>query len=211
MSMLRKRILLVDDHLVVRESLVMLLGHRMPELRIVEAATLMQAQLVLGSVHGIQLVLLDLDLPDSQGLATLAAVRATAPEVPVVVLSTHDSGEWSSRAIAQGAYGYIGKTARSAVLVEAVAQVIQGRVVVPESLCAAWPADEVAARLQQLSERQRDVLRLLVQGQSNKAIAAALDLSEATVKTHVQAVFRRLNVVNRTQAVLAAARAQVVL
>lgn len=166
MSMLRKRILLVDDHLVVRESLVMLLGHRMPELRIVEAATLMQAQLVLGSVHGIQLVLLDLDLPDSQGLATLAAVRATAPEVPVVV---------------------------------------------PESLCAAWAADEVAARLQQLSERQRDVLRLLVQGQSNKAIAAALDLSEATVKTHVQAVFRRLNVVNRTQAVLAAARAQVVL
>ncbi len=211
MTLPRKRILLVDDHVVVRESLVLLLAHRMPELRIVEAASLMQAQLVLGSVAEIDLVLLDLDLPDSRGLATLAAVRAAAPAVPVVVLSTHDGGEWSSQAIAQGASSYIAKTARSGVLVEAVAQVIQGRVVVPESLCAAWAADEVAAQLQQLSERQRDVLRLLVQGQSNKAIAAALDLSEATVKTHVQAVFRRLNVVNRTQAVLAAARAQVVL
>lgn len=208
---LRKRILLVDDHLVVRESLVLLLAQRMPELRFVEAASLMQAQLVLGSMGDIDLVLLDLDLPDSRGLATLTALRATAPGVPVVVLSTHDGGELSGQAIAQGASSYIAKTARSAVLVEALAQVIQGRVVVPDSLCAAWAAAEVVEQLQQLSERQRDVLRLLVQGQSNKAIALTLNLSEATVKTHVQAVFRRLNVVNRTQAVLAAARAQVVL
>jgi DNA-binding NarL/FixJ family response regulator len=208
---LRKRILLVEDHLVVRESLVLLLAQRMPGLRFFEAASLMQAQLVLGSMSDIDLVLLDLDLPDSRGLATLDALRATAPSVPVVVLSTHDGGQLSSQAIAQGASSYIAKTARSGVLVEALAQVIQGRVVVPESLCAAWAAEEVMAQLQKLSERQRDVLRLLVQGQSNKAIALTLSLSEATVKTHVQAVFRRLNVVNRTQAVLAAARAQVVL
>jgi DNA-binding NarL/FixJ family response regulator len=81
---LRKRILLVDDHLVVRESLVLLLAQRMPELRFVEAASLMQAQLVLGSMGDIDLVLLDLDLPDSRGLATLTALRATAPGVPVV-------------------------------------------------------------------------------------------------------------------------------
>jgi DNA-binding NarL/FixJ family response regulator len=204
-----KRVLYVDDQTLVRESLVLLLQQQSTDLMVVEAGTLGHARGLLGNSGRFDLVLLDLDLPDSQGLDTLTAIREAAPGVPVVVVSAHGDASTALRAVEQGAAGYITKSARSAELVAAVRNTIQGRVALPPALTQS--AKDAHAALAQLSDRQREVLRLLIRGMSNKQIAAALDLGEATVKTHVQAVFTRLNVANRTQAVVAAARAQVVL
>lgn len=205
----RRNLLCVDDHAIVRESLVLLLSQRMPELRIFEAGSLMQTELTLRTRRDIDLVLLDLDLPDSLGLETLDAVRRTAPAVPVVVVSSLDGAQWAREAVDRGAAGFIHKTARSAALLDAVQQAVKGGVVLPPALVDG--VQDLHSALDQLSNRQRDVLRLLVSGLSNRDIAAALMLSEATVKTHVNAVYRRLNVSSRTQAVMVAARAQVVL
>lgn len=127
----------------------------------------------------------------------------------VVVLSSLDAAHWAREAVERGAAGFIHKTARSAALLEAVQRVVQGGVVLPPALVE--DVQDLRGALDALSGRQRDVLRLLVSGLSNRDIAEALQLSEATVKTHVLSVFRRLNVGNRTQAVMVAARAQVAL
>jgi two-component system, NarL family, nitrate/nitrite response regulator NarL len=201
--MRRNRILCVDDHAVVRESLVLLMTHRMPDCRITESDSLAQTLNVLATVTDLDLVLLDLDLPDSVGLDTLRSVRGAAPEVPVVVLSTHDEPHLVAGAIECGASSFLCKSSRSSELLAALAHVVEGGVALPLADRAAADLEMTAARqnMATLSDRQRDVLRLLVHGKPNKVIAQELELSEATVKTHMQAAYRRLNVASRVQAV----------
>ncbi len=197
-----RKTLLVDDHTLLRESLLMLLDQRLQGHLWREAASLEAALRLLRSEPDIDLVLLDLDLPDSRGLATLHQVRQAAPQVPVVVLSAHDDRASVLAAIDMGAAGFLTKTVDAAQLLLGVQHVLAGGVIVPQKLVhrpgAQTPQPE-------LSERQRDVLRLLVEGKPNKLIARALGLTEATVKTHLQSVYRKLDVESRTQAVVAAA------
>jgi DNA-binding NarL/FixJ family response regulator len=205
-----KRLLLVDDHDVFRESLVLLLTHRIPGVAFLEAGSLAAAIAQLAPGSGIDMVLLDLELRDSHGLDTLAQVREAAPLTPVMVLSADDRHENVLAALDHGAAGFLPKTVDSRQLVAAI-QTINGGVFVPPSVAVAQAHGSAVQRgfddeAVALSERQRDVLRLLIAGQSNKQICRELDLSEATVKTHLQAVFRKLDVNTRTQAVVAAAR-----
>jgi DNA-binding NarL/FixJ family response regulator len=195
--------LLVEDHAVVRESLLLLLDQRLPGYRWRDAATLAAALRLLRNEPDIKLLLLDLDLPDSRGLDTLKQVRAATPQVAVVVLSAHDDRDSVLAAIDHGAAGFLSKTVDAAQLVDGVRRVLEGGVVLPAVLgrCPAAPG-----AVPEFSERQRDVLRLLIDGQSNKLIARALGLTDATVKTHLQLIYRKLQVESRTQAVLAAAR-----
>jgi DNA-binding NarL/FixJ family response regulator len=195
--------LLVEDHAVVRESLLLLLDQRLPGKRWREAATLAAALRLLLNEPDIDLLLLDLDLPDSRGLATLQRVRQAAPQVPVVVLSAHDDRDSVLAAVDHGAAGFLSKTVDATQLVDGVRRVLEGGVVLP----APWSRSAAApGAAPELSERQRDVLRLLLAGHSNKLIGRALGLTDATVKTHLQLVYRKLGVESRTQAVLAAAR-----
>lgn len=203
----KRKTLFVEDHALVRESLLMLLDRRLPGLAWREAGTLAGALGVLASEPDIDLVLLDLDLADSRGLATLERLREAAPMVPVVVVSAHDGHDSVLAAIDRGAAGFLSKTADAEQLVQAVQRVLEGGVIVP----AASSSAARVAEAPELTDRQRDVLRLLIEGKPNKLIGRALDLSEATVKTHLLAVFRKLEVDNRTQAVLAAARLRLTL
>ena len=198
-----RKTLLVDDHTLLRESLLLLLDQRLPGHRWRDAATLAAALRWLSNEPDIDLVLLDLDLPDSRGLETLKKVREAAPLVPVVVLSAHDDRHSVLAAIEQGAAGFLTKTVDTARLLHGVKRVLDGGVIVPEDLAN---SQEPGAGQPELSDRQRDVLRLLIEGKPNKLISRALGLTDATVKTHLQVLYRKLGVESRTQAVLAAAR-----
>ena len=198
-----RKTLLVDDHTLLRESLLLLLEQRLQGHLWREAGTLAAALRWLHNEPDINLVLLDLDLPDSRGLETLKRVRHAAPLVPVVVLSAHDDRHNVLAAIEQGAAGFLTKTVDAAQLLRGVQRVLEGGVIVPDALA---PSLEAGAGTPALSERQRDVLRLLIEGKPNKLIARSLGLTDATVKTHLQMLYRKLEVESRTQAVLAAAR-----
>jgi DNA-binding NarL/FixJ family response regulator len=200
-------VLLIDDHALFREALVLLFAHHLREFRMLEADSIEQATEVAREHGDIALVLLDLGLTDSQGMASLTALRAALPELTVVVLSADARRETIVAAIDAGAAGFVPKTARGTVLADALRTVLDGGVYLPaQALAGPVPGTTDAAAIDALSPRQVQVLQLLLQGKSNKLIGRALNLSESTVKTHLLAVFRRLEVNNRTQAVLAAAR-----
>ena len=201
--------LLVDDHALVRDALALLIALQHPDVDLRHAGRLREALSVLGAEPDVDLVLLDLDLPDSTGLATLQAIRDASPDVRTVVLSADDRPETVLAAIDAGAAGFIPKATESRQLREALATVLRGGVHVPAVALAASPAplgQPGSTEHLGLTLRQIDVLRMLVDGRSNKLIARELDLSPSTVKTHLEAIFQRLHVNSRTQAVVAAAR-----
>jgi DNA-binding NarL/FixJ family response regulator len=198
-----RKVLLVEDHKLVRESMMLLLDMRLPHHAWREADSLSTALRCLTHEPDIDLLLLDLNLTDSRGLATLTRLREAVPDVPVVVVSANDSPDDVFAAIDGGAAGYMSKTVSADDFVAGVRRVLDGGVLVPESVAPRRaPSDSFPV----LTDRQSDVLRLLIEGKSNKLIARALELSDATVKTHLLAIYRKLEVASRTQAVLAAAR-----
>ncbi|MCH7345686.1 response regulator transcription factor [Pelomonas sp. CA6] len=207
------KILLVDDHLLLAEALASAVAERMPQLRVQCATSLADAQAQLDAQTA--LVLLDLGLPDASGVEAVSRLREQAPQVRIVVMSANDRADTVRAAIEQGASGFVPKTADFRQLMQALRFTLEGGVALPAALlaqdvgAAAADGDDALATLpldEQLTPRQCDVLRLLMLGQSNKLICRALGLSESSVKTHLEAVYRRLGVNSRTQAVVAAAR-----
>lgn len=205
----KRKALLVDDHALFRDGVALLVEHAVPELQLATACDIAGALAALDADPDCSLVLLDLGLPDSTGMAGLERLREAAPAVAIVVLSADDRPDTVLGAIDRGAAGFIPKSADSAAFIAALRTVLDGRVQLPsQALAQAAMPPGAGARDEDLglSPRQLDVLRLLVEGRSNKLIMRELELSESTVKTHMQAIFRRLNVNSRTQAVVAAAR-----
>lgn len=227
------KLLLIDDHPLFRDGLSLLIQHRLNladhgSFEVLEAGGLSDAARTLAAHPDVRLALLDLGLADRQGLGTLDRWREMAPHVPVVVLSADDRPHTIVSAIDRGASGFIPKTVQAGVMQEALLRVLSGGVYLPplpddaaldgdaqgeaEPAEAADPADPADPEsLLGLSERQLDVLRLLIEGKPNKDICRRLNLSESTVKTHLSAIFRKLRVNSRTQAVVAVARAGVTL
>jgi len=209
---------MVDDHAMVREGTRMLLEQRGLDCELLEAGTLAEALGVLERNPDVEWVLLDLALPDARGTVALDRLRQAHESVPVVVVSASEDRALVLECINHGAMGFIGKSATGEALVEALRVVFAGGIHLPLSLFGTQaslpaPAEEtvLAAKEQELlraglTPRQIEVLDLLVQGLSNKAIAARLGLSEATIKSHVAASLKALNVRNRTQAVFVLAR-----
>jgi DNA-binding NarL/FixJ family response regulator len=204
------KLLLIDDHALFREGVAMLVEQRLPGVQLQLAGDLNAARGALATHPDCTLALLDLGLPDSHGLEGIERLREMAPALPIVVLSADDRPETVLGAIDRGAAGFIPKSADSAAFAAALREVLDGRVHLPRpALLGAYSPNDSATDNGEalgLSPRQVDVLRLLVEGRSNKLIMRELDLSESTVKTHLQAIFRRLGVNTRTQAVVAAAR-----
>jgi two-component system nitrate/nitrite response regulator NarL len=200
------RCLLVDDHTLFSEALALLIAHRHPEVALRTAASLGQALQRLAD-EDMHLVLLDLNLPDSRGVDTLRRLREAAPTVRSIVLSADDRAETVEAALEAGAAGFISKTADGDTLGGALRKVLAGGVYVPTALLGAAPSHAgPELELPQLTPRQLDVFRGVVDGKSNKLIARELGLSDATVKPHVQAIYERLGIGSRAQAVLVAAR-----
>lgn len=210
------KILVVDDHPLILEALKQVLRDLDPDLEVIEARDARNA-LDQASAHPeLSLMLLDLALPGRHGFELLADLRQDFPQLPVVVLSATEDRDTVLRAINDGAMGFIPKTSRTEVLLAALRLVFSGGVYLPPSAFSVQSGAAAAERLPApatraprdvgLTERQSQVLALLVQGKSNKLICRALDLAEGTVKIHVTAILRALNVSNRTEAVVAVSR-----
>jgi len=202
------KILVVDDHVLIREALRGLFRDLRPEAIVLEAADAARAVALLAEQPDIALILLDLSLPDRDGLGLLAELRARHPGIAVVVLSGFADRANVMRALDLGALGFIPKSAGREVMTSALSLVFSGGVYIPPEILASNSATAAKPQLPAsdfgLTGRQADVLALMMQGKSNKAICRRLDLAEATVKNHVTAILKVLGVSNRTEAVLAA-------
>lgn len=201
------RILIADDHPLFRAALRSAVMLAAPAARIDEAADLAGALAQLDAATEFDLVLLDLHMRDSQGLAGLAALRAQFPTVAVLVISAYDDAAIARRALDHGAAGYVPKSTPPEGIISAIRGVLADGSWVPPQIAGALaqarsdPADTaLAARLARLTGQQFRVLGLLAEGRLNKQIADALGIQERTVKAHVSAILDKLGVRNRTQA-----------
>lgn len=197
------RLLVVDDHALVREGLVQAL-RRLPRVTAIEEASDAESALEkFASLGAFDLVLLDLMLPGISGLSLLGVLKKRYPSTRVVVVSALDSPDVVNRARTAGAAGFVCKARPAVELVETVATVLEdvgGQV-------SSGKEDDQAGRLLAyqdygLTAAQCRVLDLLIKGKSNREIAECLGLTEGTVKVHVTAILKGLNVSNRTQALL---------
>jgi DNA-binding NarL/FixJ family response regulator len=225
------KVLLIDDHPLILSALQSVIKGLGDDVTVTGAGSARAGRETLKADPDYDLVLLDLQLGDADGFDVLAEFRSTYPALPVVVVSASDRSSDVIRAIDAGAMGFVPKRATNETLFEALTMVMQGGIYVPP-MTMGMGADRPAARPggdtvpgvlrvvghsaedsgfqthQQidsvgLTPRQKDVLALLLKGQPNKLIARELNLSVETVKDHVAAVLRALNVSSRTQAVLA--------
>ncbi|HKU85613.1 MAG TPA: response regulator transcription factor [Casimicrobiaceae bacterium] len=201
------RIAIADDHPLMRDALASAIGGAVPGTKFVEAGSLETTLALVAQSPGPDLLLMDLHMPGADGLSGVRAVRARAPQVPVAVVSADDDAAAARAALALGAAGFIPKTESPAVIASAVRLILAGGVYVPPRLMGPGPPTSRTPEVPSgLTGRQMDVVRLLARGLSNKSIARELNVSEGTVKVHLLAVFRALDVRNRTAAVLAAQR-----
>jgi two-component system, NarL family, response regulator LiaR len=198
------RLLIVDDHLVVRQGLRFLLEQE-PGIEIVgdcadgASAVAATAELVPA------VVLLDLQMPGMDGIATLRQLKALSPSTQVIVLTSHQGDDLVFDAVRAGATSYLLKTAGVEEVVRAVHAAARGESVLDASV-AARLLQEMRRRdrapVDELSPREVEVLRALARGRSNKEIAAALGIGEETVKTHVSNILSKLHMADRTQAAI---------
>lgn len=202
------RILLADDHALFRSGLSLVLQELEADVCVLEAADFQEA-MALASPE-VDLALLDLCMPGMEGAKGVSCFRNKAVDVPLVVISASEDASDIERLLEAGAVGYIPKSSSSQVLLSALRLVLAGGIYVPalvlqRGTSGAGSGSRPATRFG-LTDRQSEVLRLLVQGKSNKVIARELQLSEGTVKIHLASLYRALNAANRTEAVMVAQR-----
>ena len=194
------RVLIVDDHPVYRDGLAAVISQVFGDAQISQAGDAELALDMLAQDNAFDLVLLDLAIPGLGGRAALPQMRTRFPAVPVVVVSASEDAAIGAECIANGASGFITKSARRDAIAAALQAVLAGSVVLsPMARRAPPPAPG-------LTPRELEVLRWLGAGEPNKAIARRLGIAEATVRVHLTAVFRELGVSSRTQALLEARR-----
>ena len=203
-------ILIVDDHPLFRHALIQVVRYGLPQAQIQVTADVDEFYARLEQGTAPDLVLFDLNLPGASGFSALVYLRAQYPALPIIVVSAHEELSIMQRAIAHGAMGYIPKSSHPNAIGEAIQQVLAGELWLPPHLPShagfdSRATDETALveRLQSLTPQQFRVLMMIAEGLLNKQIAYELEVSEATIKAHVTAIFRKLAVQNRTQAVLA--------
>lgn len=199
-------VLIVDDHPVIHEILGAVVRRVFGETSIQIAVSLEDAMQKAAGAADLDLVLLDLGLPDSAGLETLARFRRVHPNVRVVVFSATVEPSCVVSALEAGASGYVPKTSTPSVIKAALQVVAAGGTYVPPQAIKERGVAQAARRDIELTERQRDVLRLITRGLANKEIAKQLNLHVDTVKHHARAAYAVLGVSSRTQAMNAVTR-----
>ena len=202
------KILVVDDHVLIREALRGVLKELDAEATILEATSAAAAVELIEQHADLALVLLDLGLPDRDGFSLLEELNEHHPALPVVVLSARQERTEVARALDLGAAGFIPKSAGREVMLSALRLVMSGGIYIPPQILARDEAPTTTAvRVSPsdlgLTERQIAVLALMAQGKSNKAICRTLNIAEATVKNHATAIFKALKVTSRSEAVVA--------
>ena len=207
-------IMIVDDHALVRRGLNYVVKEGFPDAEVTEAES---AAAALEHIHNgvtIDLALVDVRMPDLDGLELLRAIKTDKPDLPVIMLSTYDNAPYVKRALADGASGYLLKDATPEDLSQAINVALSGsgNVLSPRVIQNLFEEHEASGRDHingrrgeyNLTQREHDILALLSEGRANREIAQHLYLSEKTVKAHLAAIFRKLGVTNRTQAAMMA-------
>ncbi len=207
------KILVIDDHALIRDAVRLVIKELKNDAIVLESADCAQARRLIDKNPDLELILLDLSLPDQDGFDMLADLRERYPAVSVVVLSAHDDRASVIKALDLGALGFIPKSAQRDVMLGALRLVFSGGIYIPTQALSQSATSAPPPRRPEtpgvtpaeigLTPRQVEVLALLARGKSNKAICRVLDLAEPTVKNHVTAILRALKVTNRTEAVIA--------
>jgi DNA-binding NarL/FixJ family response regulator len=211
------KVLVVDDHPLIRQALLVVLTQLDSDLQVLEAGNVPDALALAEANSDLNVVLLDIHLPGLSGLDALQSFRDRMPAVPVVVISASEDPADITRALDSGAMGFIPKSQSSQVMISALRLVLAGGVYLPPEMvrrsthgggAAPQPAAAATTNYRDvgLTERQAQVLALLIQGMPNKLICRDLDLAEGTVKIHITAILKALKVSNRTQAVIEVSR-----
>lgn len=196
------QVLLIDDHPLFRSGIGSVIDELSAAVQITEASSCEEALALIARGADFGLILLDLNLPAMDGMTGLAKLRDATPATPVVVLSASEDSRKIKQAIGAGAKGYIPKSAGREIILNALRLVLSGGVYLPINIMES-PAP-YSTDAEQLTPRQREVLVWLVRGKSNKEIADLLGMAENTVRVHVAAILRHLDVKNRTEAGFAA-------
>jgi DNA-binding NarL/FixJ family response regulator len=207
------KVLIVDDHALIRDALSRVLATLAPDMTVMEATDPKAAFETIEREPDLDLVLLDLALPGMHGLSVLQSLREKHPAISVVVISASSDRENVKRALDHGALGFIPKSSSNDVLASALRLVLAGGIYVPPEILGLSASGEPAvppiaaghttpAEIG-LTERQSQILALIMKGKSNKLICRELDIAESTVKNQITAIMKALNVTSRTQAVLA--------
>ncbi|MFM9942345.1 MAG: response regulator [Hyphomicrobiaceae bacterium] len=212
------KVLVVDDHALIRDALRGVLAEVRPGVSVLEAVDCKQALALVEAHTDLELIFLDLGLPDGDGFEVLEDFRTSNPAIGVVVLSATKDRDSVTRALRLGAVGFIPKSGTRPVMLSAIQLILAGGIYVPPEVLGGPEPSQLAAAATQpravtkpgspadlgLTARQIDVLALMLQGKSNKAICRELDIAEQTVKTYVTAILKALSVANRTEVVIAA-------
>lgn len=208
------KILIADDHPLFREAIHNVIQDGFPGSEILETADLDSALSMTLEHDDLDLVLLDLNMPGMHGLNGLINLRNEAPTIPVVIVSAEQDKQIVLQAITYGACGFITKSSPRAQMTEAIEQILNGNVYLPSDIIRSQKTTTRRSQhneqsippelLQALTRKQLLVLERMTKGESNKQIAYNLDIAETTVKAHVSAILRKLNVHNRVQAILSA-------
>ena len=210
------KLLIVDDHAILREGLAALLQQFEHGADVLQASDTAEGLRLAEAHPDLDVVFLDLNMPEQGGMDAIPVFAKRCPQLPVIVLSSSEDPNDVRLALKSGACGYVPKSASPQNILSALRLVLAGEIYVPPLMLDFDPdpgcessraALEVGERL---TERQTEVLRQLCRGLTNKEISRALDLSEKTTKSHITAIFKALGVVNRTQAASAARRAGIV-
>ena len=211
-------ILIVDDHVLFRQGLTMVLENIYPNTVIHEASNIDKATEIAAAQDKLDLVLLDLVLPETNGFDGLETLARLLPETPIIVISSVENSSDINSALSFGASGYIVKSSSSTVLRHALSLVLSGEIYLPshlarnigslpsESRMKSYTTTNIVNTAPSLTPRQLEVLALIARGQTNKEIARNIGTEEGTVKVHVKAIMEKLGANNRTHAVINGAR-----
>jgi DNA-binding NarL/FixJ family response regulator len=212
------RVLIADDHVLFRSGCRLMLEELEPGVEVIETADFGGALSSLETNPDIDLLIIDLVMPGMESVTSIDRLRKLAPDVPLVMCSAFERAADAREALRLGAAGYVPKSSPKQVIMRSLELILSGGTYFPPELLSGESEDRVPSGPSGLGEapmpdidvkltrRQRDVLQLMSEGRTNREIAQALGLAEGTVKVHVAAVLKALNVSNRTQAVLAATR-----
>ncbi len=196
------RVLIAEDHTVVRDGLVAIINQE-SDMKIVAEAGDGRSAVEHWREHRPDVTLMDLRMPQLDGVAAIYEIRAVDPTARIIVLTTFDGDEDIYRGMRAGAKSYLLKDVRREDLFQCIREIHAGRTFVPPAIAA-----KLIERLpsEELTPREFEVLRLLAEGKPNKLVGVALSISEVTVKSHVKAIFKKLNVLSRTEAIAVATR-----
>ncbi|MGM0833270.1 MAG: response regulator [Pseudomonadota bacterium] len=209
-------LLVADDHPLFRDALHAVISAGLTSAQLLESDSLAAAIHTIDNHDELDLLLLDLSLPDADGLEGLTILRERFPWLPVAIVSAHQERQLVLDAITQGAVGYIPKSTPREQLLAALNQILQGQLYLPADIMRQPPprmessalvsssSEPPRERLIRLTDKQLDVLSCMTQGMSNKQIARELLIAETTVKTHVSAVLRKLGATSRVHAIVIA-------